>query len=306
MKKKGIVIILFLVAVFTVNAQSIVDLQSYMMAVRTGTTQPLPASVLADTQNIEKILQALQPYYADSLPTVRAKAYNITARLGQKTQQPGTRQLVVTQLINAITDKDTGIGGNASDALAEFVTEDFNASHKAKIVALLTQQISHKDQLVKVAGYLNLREAQPTLKQLVQPGNDRKARWAAYLALARMGEQKELQYVVKTIAAMPLNDDVVYEMVPDLIYTRQKPAFDYLFTIINSDKASCTSADPDANDNILCGYRTMEYIAPYIKNFPLPVEEGELVVDDYEQALKEVRAWYVQHPDDYEIDNEGF
>ena len=304
--KSGIVILTFLFAISTANAQSIPDLQSYMTAVRTGTTQPLPASVLVDTQNVGEILQALQPYYVDSLPTVRAKAYSITARLGQKTPQSDSRQLAVQHLIGAIKDNDTGISGNASEALAGFAIEDFNASHKGAIAALLGQEIAHKDQLVKVAGYLDLKEAQPTLRQLAEPGNNRKTRWAAYLALARMGEQQELQYVVKRIAAMPLNDDVVYEMVPDLIYTRQKTAFDYLFTIINSDEAACFSADPDASTNILCGYRTMEYIAPYIKDFPLPVEDGELIVDDYEQALKDVRTWYALHQDDYEIVKEGF
>ena len=306
MKEIGILLLISLVTILKVNAQSIPELQSYMNAVRTGTTQPLPVSVLADAQNAEKILQALQPYYADSLSTVRSKAYNVAARLGQKTQQPEARQLAVTHLIEGVKDKDTGISGNASDALAGFEIEDFNASHKGKVAALLGQEIPHKDQLVKVIGYLNIKEAQATLKQLAQPGINHKTRWAAYLALARMGEQQELQYIVKTIAAMPLNDDVVYEMVPDLIYTRQKTAFDYLFTIINSDEPSCTSADPDASANILCGYRTMEYIAPYIKDFPLLVEEDELVVDDYKQALREVRTWYAKRQGNYEIVKKGF
>lgn len=306
MKKKRLSILLFFVTLFTVDAQSVSELQAYMLKVRAGTTEPLPTSILQDDQNVESILKSLTSYYTDSLPLVRAKAYNITARLGQKTQQPEARRLAVTSLINAIKDKDTGISGNASEALAGFDVEDFTHSHKAEITDLLKAEIPHKGQLIKVAGYLDIKEAQTTLKQLAQPGNDRKIRWAAYLALARMGEQQELQYVVKTVAAMPLNDDVVYEMVPDLIYTRQKAAFDYLFTIINSDVAGCFSADPDASANILCGYRTMEYLAPYISNFPLPIEGGELAIDDYEQALHDLRTWHAQHQNDYEIMKEGF
>src|SRR5690606_24206900 len=115
MKEIGILLLISLVTLLKVDAQSIPDLQAYMSAVRTGTTQALPASVLADTQNAEKILQTLQPYYADSLPTVRAKAYSITARLGQKATQSAARQLAVTHLIGAINDNDTGISGNASE-----------------------------------------------------------------------------------------------------------------------------------------------------------------------------------------------
>lgn len=306
MIKKGIVTGVFIFMAFVNNAQSLEDLQVYMEAVRSGTSQPLPATVLNDAQNAETILQALKPYYADTVNNVRAKAYDIAHRVGQKSQQTAARQLAVAQLVNGVKDKDTGISGNASQALTDFEKEDFNQAHKNEITELLGQQIPHKDQLIKVAGYINLMEALTILKQLSKPGNSRKARWAAYLALARMGEQEELEYVVKTVSSLSVNDDVVYEMVPDLIYTRQKLAFDYLFTIIASNKASCTSADPDASAHILCGYRTMEYIAPYINNFPLPVVDGELMVDDYVQALQELRAWYVLHQGDYEIIKEGF
>jgi len=37
----------------------------------------------------------------------------------------------------------------------------------------------------------------------------------------------------------------------------------------------------------------MEYLAPVIEGYPLPVDEfGDLEVDDYEQALKDLRKWF--------------
>ena len=56
--------------------------------------------------------------------------------------------------------------------------------------------------------------------------------------------------------------------------------------------ATYLSANADSEENILCGYRVLEYIAPVMIDFPLPVDEfGELEIDDYEAGLEEVRQW---------------
>ena len=103
------------------------------------------------------------------------------------------------------------------------------------------------------------------------------------------------------IKQQPLNDDVVYELLPDLVYTRQKDALDYLVAIIQSDEKRCQSADPEAEQNIRCGYRVLELLAPVIADFPLTLDEsGDLAVSDYPQALEEARRWLTEH-EDYKI-----
>ncbi|UII27533.1 hypothetical protein LVD15_03620 [Fulvivirga maritima] len=126
------------------------------------------------------------------------------------------------------------------------------------------------------------------------------------LALSRMGDEASAQKIIGILENLPVNDNLVYELVPDLVYTRNKTAFDYLFTIINSNENNCTSADPDNEAAILCGYRVMEYLAPHLTAQPLPAEDGELAVDNYEQALQELRAWYTVNKSDYGISDEGY
>jgi len=56
--------------------------------------------------------------------------------------------------------------------------------------------------------------------------------------------------------------------------------------------ATCLFANADSEENILFGYRVLEYIAPIMIDFPLPVDEfGELEINDYEAGLSEVRQW---------------
>ena len=104
----------------------------------------------------------------------------------------------------------------------------------------------------------------------------------------------------------PLNDDFVYDFVPDLVYTLQPEIFRLLETIIQSNEKSCQSADPDYAQPILCGYRAMEYLAPVIEGYPLPLDEyGDLQVEDYEAALQELRSWFRENQS-YVILNDSF
>jgi len=82
---------------------------------------------------------------------------------------------------------------------------------------------------------------------------------------------------MERVERQPVNDDLVYEIVPYLVYTRRQEAFKFLERIIQSNESTYLSANADNEENILCGYRVLEYIAPVMINFPLPVDEfGEL------------------------------
>jgi len=106
---------------------------------------------------------------------------------------------------------------------------------------------------------------------------------------------------------MKINDDFVYGVVPLLVYTRQKETTNLLFDIILSDQKGCTPAGPDVEGNINCAYRVMEAIAPYVKGIPLELgTSGDLKTTNYKQALKDTRAWIVQHKNDYELNRELF
>ena len=138
-------------------------------------------------------------------------------------------------------------------------------------------------------------------------GTSAQDRWAMRLALARMGEPDMTDYCLARLKKVKVNDDVVYEFIPDLIYTRQKPIFDHLLTLIESDEKNCSSSNPDSDEKIICAYRIIEQIAPYIENFPAKVDvSGELQTNDYAKLLVEVRTWITQNRESYKIVDNNF
>jgi len=126
------------------------------------------------------------------------------------------------------------------------------------------------------------------------------------LALARMGDENAIDYISKKLQNAPINDAFAYDIAPALVYTRQPEIVDFLETQIQSDEANCSVANPDSNQKISCAYRIMEAMAPAIDNFPIPTDEfGELMADDYEKALQDLRKWFNEN-ETYGFNNEVY
>ena len=267
-------------------------LTTYVESVRQGSYAPVPSAILNDTARASQYLQALPTYQTDTLTTVRSRAYNIAARLGQRSSDPTVRQTAVGQLIGGIGDADRGISGNNTAALTRFRREDFTAEAQDQLLSYLQPTTPHLDQVAMLAGFVQPPGVQAALQALLGEKLSATTRWAVQLARARSGDEVATNYILSRLASAPVNDVLVYELVPGLIYTRQSAVFDYLQKLILSDVPNCQSADPDSQQKILCGYRVMEALAPALTDFPVAVDQyGELLADDYEQALERVRDW---------------
>ncbi|UXP33486.1 hypothetical protein N6H18_05910 [Reichenbachiella agarivorans] len=304
--RKIIYQLVFMAIVFQTQAQSITkSLDQYMAQVKGGSYDPIPSKIL-NTKDVASLLTELNQYQQDTIPKIRAKAYAIAKSVGQQSNQASIRSQAVSVLTQGLQDKDSGIIDAVMEGLSGFLLEDFAARDKERIGQYIDTAAIHLDMALKLAGWLQLTQFRIPIDQIIQSDASFTDKWAARLALCRMGDQASTGYLLLKLSRAPIDDDFVYDFVPGLVYTRNPEIFAYLETIIQSDQANCMSADPDSSQKILCGYRVMEYIAPVIVDFPLPVDEfGELMVADYEQALQEVRVWLDQH-ETYEIQKEGF
>ncbi|MGL1889488.1 MAG: hypothetical protein OCD76_23440 [Reichenbachiella sp.] len=270
-------------------------LNSYMSEVREGSYDPVPNSIL-NTDDESTLFSGLAIYSIDTLPEIRSKANYIATTVGQRSEKSKTKKLAVDQLTQAMEDEDSGIGGKAIDALSGFEKADFSKKYRQQIGALLTPTSRNLVDLLKLAGYLELLEFKNQMNQILDAELTFKVKWTVRLALARMGDPSAIDYLLTRLERAPLDDDFVYDVVPDLIYTRQEAIFEYIEGIVQSDEKNCMPSDPDSDLKILCGYRVIEYLAPTIEDYPLPMDEfGDLDIDDYEAGLIEVRAWLDQN-----------
>lgn len=278
------------------------DLEKYLDDIRKQPYLSLPKSILEDRKSENKQLKLLKSSTSDSLNIVRGRSYYLIKVIGKRSDDVSLRQAAVVALIEGIADKDTGISGSNSEALKGFEKKDFTNEAKLMLVQFLKPGTPHLNQLIRLIGFLDLKDQQSKLTEMINskaPANDK---WACHLALARMGEESSINFIIDKVKSTAVDDKLVYGIVPDLTYTKQKAIFDYLVTIINLDTPSCQSANPDSNEKILCGYRVMEHVANDIKEFPVAVDDfGDLKTNDYKKALTDVRQWFSAHPD-YEID----
>ncbi len=253
-----------------------------------------------------QVIDAFVPYTADSLAEVRVIGYNGIYKAGIEAAEGTDRIKAVSLLIQALSDNDHGIAGQAVGYLTEFRKNDFSAESRYLLSQLAKGHPPYLHKIIRLTGYLGIDELIYNFNQMM---NDEKYRsrekMAMQLAMGRMGDSASVNDIMVRVSKMPVNDEVVNNVYPDLAYMRQKQAFDFLFNKIMSDSKDCRSSNPDNEQPIICAFRIMEIVAPYVEGFPVKTDRwGELMITDYDKTLAEVRKWIAQNKNNYTLNNE--
>jgi hypothetical protein len=276
-------------------AQTNLLLSNYFDAVKAGTF-PAPLTEFSAAEHSNAILREIEPYLTDSNHMVRAKAYEVAQLTATASAHPAARSKGIRVLLDGCKEAQIENSGLALKLLTTFAFDDFTSSDKDTIRALVKTSIHHLDKIIKLAGFLQLTDLKDDIRPYRQPGSTGQLRWSAILSLARMGEAYAIQEVMKRVTGFPINDEVVYSIFPDLIYTRQKISFAYVVQALQSSDENCMSADGEKERPIMCGYRIMEQLAPVVEGYPVALDEsGDIKTNDYTEALELVRRWFRQN-----------
>ncbi len=298
-------VILILLPVVSYSQDSGKLLRDYFKNLRSGKNMAIPSKLVL-SENAEGHLKDLQPYYHDSTSLIRSKAYEITSRIAIHSRLPEVRMLAAQNLVGACKDPDSGIVGLALGYLEGFGREDFNVSATDSLVVLFKKKTPHFDKLIRLIGFLELSQVRNDFREMAQSSASKKDRWSAMLALSRMGDAYASENIMSRVKKLPVNDDVVYQIFPDLIYTRQREAIGYLVAELGNDAKNCVSADAERDSKIPCAYRIMEMLAPAIADYPLKADpSGDIDTDDYAHALQTVRGWFKDNKD-YKISKDTY
>jgi len=274
------------------------EIDKYFQDAINGRSYYITKQVLENIDS-KTFLKSVKPYLSSQNSNVRYSAINIITRKALLIKSSTERYEYVLLLIQACKDKDSGNCGAAANALMQFTKDDFAPRLKDSLYAVLKYSPYHVDKFIKLAGFAEIEQSKDFLKEnfLNNPSASKRNQWAAHLALARMGDSTSLNYCLNILKSEDLNDRVVDYLFPDLIYTRQHEAIDYMLHEILSDEKKCSSPNPDSDEKILCAYRIIELVAPVIENFPIPVNNyGEPEIDDYDKTLEVVREWIRTQP----------
>ncbi len=300
------ILFVLLLAVSTLYAQPKENLQSFFEAIRQG-QKPEPLLSQGSQKSEEAWLKAIIPFTEDSVVLVREAAYDLLLRTAQESVHAPVRQKAVVAVLDAWYDTDTQIISFVASALKSFPPSSFNVTALNKLMSLIRKMPPYYAQLVKLAAYVQVTEAIPLLQNhlYAQQVKSKSDQWAIYLALCRLGDEKALDVVMNRVQKVGVNDDVVYEVFPDLVYTRQRRALDYIIEQIHSDDKNCQSPNPEREAMIPCAYRIMEQLVPAIQGYPLKTDaSGDVLTEDYPAALRTVRSWLLARGQTYQINTD--
>jgi hypothetical protein len=257
------------------------------------------------------VIERISRFTTDTSIDKRYATFRLAEYLSKSQKGERTKTKAIDILVQGLKDKDGGIVYYSQKALTTLNKSDFSLEQKYTIRQKIEEGPQpHYDYLIKIGGWLEIKDLVYFFRQNIQDKKKTtgRERWAMRLALARMGEQDMVDYCLGKAENASLNDDVIYELVPDLVYTRQKKIFSFLFKIIESDEKKCSSPNPDSNENILCAYRVIEKIAPVIEQFTLKTDRtGDLICNNPDEILSVSREWIKENKEkDYQIEMEKF
>lgn len=301
---------LALFLIITANCQTQTDprseVEKYYAEAAAGRGYSLPKGTLKEV-SAKYLLEVSETKLKSENAKIRYAAIDLLSRKGRLMNPGKERYPFVILLTQAVSDPDGGNNGAALRGLRQFTSSDFNKEAKEKIVARLRVNTMRKDELIKIAGFAGCTNATALIRTafINNTSEKKKVQWAAHLALARMGDTASFNYCLARIKSEPPSDNVVWYLFPDLVYTKNPEGIRYMLDQVLSDEKKCSSPNPSKEVKIICAFKVMEVVAPAIKNFPLPVDDGDLEIDNYDEALAKVRDWINTNPQ-LIIDNENY
>lgn len=299
--KKIIIVALLFVNAFVANSQDrkIRELVDKIIATagKEG-TELIRISDLYKKKNPEYAFKYSDKHIKDSSESIRLKAAYIifTASINSKKKSYRTR--AVKYLLEACKFNTSVNMDVLTGYLKYYKLSDFDDEAKDSLDRICRKITFHYDKLVMIAGLAEVKSLIPFFENQIENNTSlsSKYKWGIYLALARMGHEPSIDFVYNAISQAPVNSDIIYDLVPDILYSRRLKCINPVIDMLFDEEERCMSSNPDNPQPIMCGYRIMEYLAPVIKKYPLKYDEDyELLADDYEKALKHVRKWMTKN-----------
>lgn len=279
-------------------------LASYFQLLKQNKT-PASISSLLVAGNSEAIVNYVPRFLKDTVLSVRLHSIEVLKEAALKSPSKIVRQKA-TSLLFSQWGQTVEVNRRIFQVLKKFHSSDFNEATRDSLVSVVKKPVALRSELLRLIGFAGRPEDAASLAQFSTDNNTASVRWSALLAMARLNDEESIHKVVEKARRIKVSDDVVQQLFPDMVYTRQKIVFDYLTEVLQSEQANCESADNDNPTPVLCGYRVMELLAPAIKNYPLSLDaSGDVKTWDYKKSLQEVRQWFNNNKN-YQIDQSTF
>ena len=199
------------------------------------------------------------------------KSYLI-ATLKRTTLESGNlvlRQQTTYFLLKVVLhETEIQLHNEALNGLLNYSENDFSAETKAILAKI---DIFQSPELIKITGVANIQSREKELHDIATTSTDPQLKWAATLALARMGDKQKLNAVIQGVKSEP---DIVQRsgrLFDDLAWTRQQETFNVLREYLHSQKHLPSTKDESIPGTLEAAYAARAFIN-HIKNCPIKSE----------------------------------
>lgn len=266
---------------------------------RTNKVMSVSTNTLFETKNIPLSISAFSKYVKDTMPNVRYLAIGYLSNLGRNSTELGVRQNILISLIQTTKDTDPSVSKLAWESLLTFKRSDFEGKPMEALKKYSFNETIQTELYAKTIGYLNIADKTEALKNLLNTNVNQSQKWKNNLALTSLGNKASTDYIIEKLKKVPIDDNWVLSLAPDLAFTRSKPIYNILFDAILSRETNCTSPNSDDNSKIPCAYPILINIAPFIMNFPIQIDETGDIVGNFQKALKTSQEWILKNRNNY-------
>ncbi len=245
-----------------------------------------------------KVLAELKKYANHPDKKVRARTFDLAWRVLKRSAERGTRQQALRHMLSiVVSDPDPLTARSSSESLVaraalDLRAADFTGEMRQWIHGMVQQKHPYPADLL-LAGIADVQSAKPRLNELARepalPGQTgwTNEKWAAHLALARMGDAAATRLCIQKVAGVTSEVQRVTLALQDIAYIRQPEAVAVLVEYLFSEKR-LPSLDGEPGGKY--AQRALEHLTEMLEDFPVKNKEFGYSNADIEQA----RQWITQ------------
>lgn len=262
---------------------------------------------LRNHANPKEVAAAIYATTLDTLLTEHQSTVQLIKVLSRKVTDPACRESYVHSLVEILWRSPAATGASALQAMQQFERKSFSQHAKDDLMTYISQRKENRGDAILLLGFIGNSNDIAFLKGLAHYATvSKKDKYKVRLALVRLNDMASIQEYVAELQQKKINDALISNVLPDLIYTHHPAVYKMLLAELNNEVPACLSANNDSAEEILCAYRILEQLAPQLRDFPVTVDRSGELNGDYVQALQTARAWYAQHTDSFSINADHY
>ena len=288
------------------------QLRSAVNDLREGKSRYTPQLNKLLIANPEASYSALRKHKIDSNDFVLEGILNYYTMLKSSSENITFRQKITYDLLEIYRQRKQPLNSyNTFDIPSELSdperskVSDFNADAKELLAELLQDSLINK-RILKAVGIAGMQDQIPELRKFLpegqryrKPSNGRlyffSWEWYARLAMARLGEQEQIDYCVQKIESseeeIMSNHHAAGDYFDDLVYIKQPEALPFLFNMLLTNKEF--EGDPIYTST----YYAANALYKLLEEFP----HDPHVVKYSEKSLKNIKKWVRENRGKYEF-----